>query len=428
MLNPRICASNILVEVIFEYKSLSASLKFANQSQQVNLTKELCFGVCRYYFQLKLILSKLMTKPIKPQEAQIECLLLLGIYELSHLNTATHAVVSELVECTKILKKTWATKLVNAVLRNFLRNQTELTEVSLKDVTARYNHPQWLIKKIKKDYPVEWENILHANNQQAPMILRVNQQKITTHDYLKMLNTQSIVGHLSEICSTALILEKGCPVTKLPKFADGYCSVQDINAQLAANFLQLSAGQNVLDACAAPGGKTGHILESAPKLASLLAIDNDIERMKIVQENLERLQLSAKTIRANVENLHEWWDKKLFDRILFDAPCSATGVIRRHPDIKLLREESDIANLVKIQRQLLTSLWQTLKPSGLLLYVTCSILPEENSENITWFLQQNNNAKILPLPLTTKHAAIGLQLLPGEFEGDGFYFCLLQKK
>ncbi len=428
MLNPRVCAATILKDVLFENKSLAPSIKLANKSQQSNLTKELCFGVCRYYFQLKFILSKLMSKPIKSKEAEVECLLLLGIYELTYLNTAKHAVVSEIVECTKLLNKTWATKLVNAILRNFLRNQADLIGNSLNDITAKYNHPRWLAKKIKLIYPTKWEMILQANNQQAPMILRVNQQKISTAAYLGKLAEQQIAAHLSPASNTAIILETACPIANLPNFADGYCSVQDVNAQLAANFLQLSPGQIVLDACAAPGGKTAHLLETESKLASLVAIDNDSERVKVIHENFLRLQLSATIITADAINLNVWWDKKSFDRILLDAPCSATGVIRRHPDIKLLRQETDINNLVKTQRALIQSLWQTLKLNGLLLYVTCSILPEENAENILWFLQNNTDAKILRLPLSTKHSEIGLQLLPSEFEGDGFYYCLLQKK
>lgn len=427
MLNPRICAAKILKEVIFENHSLAPSLKLANKSQQSNLTKELSFGVCRYYFQLKTILSQLMSKSIKAKEAEIECLLLIGIYELMHLNTAKHAVVSDIVECTKILKKTWATNLANAILRNFLRNQADFVANSIKKREAEYNHPEWLIKKIKHAYPTEWQSILQTNNQHAPMSLRVNPLKTTRDAYQTLLHDQDIMTQLAEHCSNALVLESACSVLNLPHFADGYCSVQDVNAQLAAGFLQLKPGLSVLDACAAPGGKTTQLLEIEPKLLSVLALENDRERVKIIYENLTRLQLSAKVITADAADLASWWNKAAFDRILLDAPCSASGVIRRHPDIKLLRQESDIKNLLHTQRELLQALWQTLKPNGLLLYVTCSIFPEENSENIKWFLQNTTDAELVPLPLQSTQSLIGLQLLPGEYAGDGFYYALLRK-
>lgn len=428
MLNPRICAAMILKEVIFDKKSLAPTLKLANKSEQSNLTKELCFGVCRYYFQLKAILFQLMPKPIKVKEAEIECLLLLGIYELLYLNTAKHAVVSEIVECTKVLKKLWATKLVNAILRNFLRNQTHLIEGSTKNCEAEYNHPEWIIKKIQQAYPSEWQTILKANNQQALMILRINPLKITTENYQRLLQDKGIAAHLSEHCLHALVLESACSVANLPRFSEGFCSVQDVNAQLAATFLQLQPGLSVLDACAAPGGKTTQLLETEPKLHAVIAVDHDQERVKSIYENLTRLQLSAKVIAADALELNTWWDNTLFDRILLDAPCSSTGVIRRHPDIKLLRQEKDIYNLAKTQRELLQTLWKILKPNGLLLYVTCSIFPEENSENIDWFLQNTADAQLVTLPLQSNHANIGLQLLPGEYDGDGFYFALLRKK
>lgn len=431
MLNPRICAAKILNEVLFEKKSLAAAIKLSNKSQQINLTKELCFGVCRYYFQLKAILSQLMHKPIKAKEAEIECLLLLGIYELLYLNTAKHAVVSDVVECTKLLKKDWASKLANAILRSFLRSQDDLMAACKNDLTAEYNHPLWFIQKIQLAYPQDWQAILQANNQHAPMILRVNHLKVSTEKYLTLLNENDISAQVSDICPTAIILETASSVTHLPNFSDGFCSVQDVSAQLAASFLQLAPGLNVLDACAAPGGKTTHLLEAEPALASVTALDHDKDRVKTIHENLTRLQLSANVITAEAENLDSWWNKKLnkkmFDRILLDAPCSAAGVIRRHPDIKLLREVSDFKNLVATQRTLLQALWQTLKPNGLLLYATCSIFPEENSENIAWFLQNTVDAKLVPLPLQSTHSSIGLQLFPGEYSGDGFYYCLLFK-
>lgn len=428
--NPRICAAHILTKVIFEKKSLSEVLPLANKSKQINLTKELCFGVCRYYFQLKHILKQLVTKPIKSKEAEIECLLLIGIYELSHLNTAKYAVVSELVECTKTLKKNWATNLVNGVLRNFLRHQPLEDRA---DLESTYNHPTWLIKKIKKAWPKEWEKILDHNNTPAPLTLRINPHKTSLQNYLTLLSEAELSAHPSPVAKHALILGSPCPVTQLPNFADGFVSVQDVNAQLAAEFLSLSPGLTVLDACAAPGGKFTHLLETERRIAKLIAIDHDKKRIQKIHENLTRLDLNKtkntqiQILTADVNALSSWWDKHLFDRILLDAPCSSTGVIRRHPDIKLLRQESDITKIAEHQRTLLQTLWRTLKPNGLLLYVTCSILPEENVDNIKWLLENFSEAEVIPLPQQSTRCEIGLQLLPGDYEGDGFYYCLIKK-
>lgn len=436
MKDPRITAANILYEVIVEKKSLSQILHKANDSTAVSLTKELCFGVCRYYFQLECILEQLLQKKIKAQEKIIEILLLLGIYELLYLNTAKYAVVSEIVNCIKSLKKNWAIKLGNAVLRNFLRNKEHILLTIKKDQQAELAQPKWLITELKKAWPLCWYKILEQSNHAPPMIVRVNQRLITTEDYQALLNKKNIRSQKSEVVCSALILEKACHVSELPGFTIGYCSVQDVSAQLAVSFLQLAPNFTVLDACAAPGGKTTQILEAEENLASLIALDSDAERIIKIQENLTRLkfiprakseQFHATVKTARAENLEEWWDGNLFDRILLDAPCSATGVIRRHPDIKLLRKKEDIKTLINTQRTLLSQLWKVLKPEGLLLYVTCSILPPENSENIQWFLETQKNVRMLPLDFPINHSQLGLQLFPGDFSGDGFYYCLLQK-
>jgi len=426
--NPRLCAANILRQVLSEGKSLTTVLTQANKSSEVGLTKELCFGVCRYYFQLKFILSQLMKKTIKPKEIDVEILLLLGIYELTYLKTAEYAVVSEVVNSIRQLKKTWAINLSNAVLRSFLRQKDALLMQIENDSLAKYSWPKWLMREIKNAWPENWEVILEQGNIPAPMTLRVNNKLISTKDYLQLLDEANIKAVANDLCASAVILENACNVDKLPKFADGYCSVQDLAAQLAANFLQLEPGQRVLDSCAAPGGKTCHILEMEPELSTLIALDEDAERIKKIHVNLQRLHLNAEVKVAKAEYLDSWWNGECFDRILLDAPCSAVGVIRRHPDIKLLRQKSDIDSLVKIQRTLLLKLWKTLKPAGLLLYTTCSILPIENSENIAWFLEDNQDAKLIPLDHPNNHESIGLQLFPGDGRGDGFYYCLLRKQ
>ncbi len=424
--NPRICAASILTEVVADKKSLNAVIDTARKSSEMALTKQLCFGTCRYYFQLKHIQKNFLKKSIKAKEMQVEMLLLCALYELIYLNTQPHAVVNETVEALKIIKKHWAVKLINGILRNFLRQKSQQLENLTKNPVAFYAHPLWLIEKIKKAYPTDFQKILAENNKKAPMILRVNQQKITTQNYLEKLKAHDIEASTSPICDSAIVLKSACQVQALPGFFEGECSIQDVHAQLAVNLLPVDATHRVLDACAAPGGKSAHLLEKFSNDLDLTVLDVDAHRIPLVLENFERLHLSAKILTADATALNDWWDKNAFDRILLDAPCSATGVIRRHPDIKLLRQESDIAQLQKTQRALLKTLWQTLKSGGKLLYCTCSVLPEENMENIQWFLQTTQNATIQRLSLASS-TTTGLQKLPGDACGDGFYYCLLNK-
>lgn len=342
-----------------------------------------------------------------------------------------HAAVSETVAATGALKNRQMKALVNGVLRNFVRasESKALKKQEILPASIEYNHPSWFIKKVQQGYPNRWQEILEANQQKPPMWLRVNQQHHTSTEYQSLLATAEIDVNTIEPLSHAIELTRPTDVTKLPGFEQGWISVQDAAAQQAARLLNCQRGDVVLDCCAAPGGKTCHILEQHSDIASMTAIDIEASRLVRVEENLTRLGLKAKVIAADAANSKTWWDGQKFDRILLDAPCSGTGVIRRHPDIKWLRKASDIDALVALQQQILKETWSLLKPGGTLLYVTCSVLPQENSEQIKHFLQNNTDAELLTIDGNDKaeKELIGWQLLPGEKNMDGFYYAKLLK-
>jgi len=347
-----------------------------------------------------------------------------GIYQVKYTRIPDHAAVSETVAATKPLKCDFLRGLINGVLRNIQRNLAKESTANLPD-PIKYSHPSWFIKKLQSAYPDQWESILTANLERPPMWIRVNQQHHNIEQYLHLLEQAEIEVELVDAKSSAIKLTTALDVNKLPGFVDGWVSVQDGAAQQAAPLLNSQAGDNVLDCCAAPGGKTCHILELTPELANMTAIDIEESRLLRVEENLTRLNLSAKVITADAAS-QDWWDGKLYDRILLDAPCSGTGVIRRHPDIKWLRKADDIEKLVILQQQILKNIWSLLKPGGTLLYATCSILPEENSEQIQQFISENNNAKLVPTSENDKN--IGWQILPNEQSMDGFYYAKLEKQ
>ena len=332
------------------------------------------------------------------------------------------------MEAARQLNKPWGTGLVNAVLRSYQRQSDDLQKAISLNEEAHFAHPQWIIDAIKIAWPDDWETILNANNSHPPLSLRINCQKENREHYLQRLNTFDI--HAEPIAHTknGVVLKTAVDVTTLPGFAEGLFSVQDGAAQFAAEVLLLSPGLRVLDACAAPGGKTTHILETEPLLEEVVALDISPLRTQLISENLARLQLKATVIVADANQPKQWWDGQLFDRILLDAPCSATGVIRRHPDIKYLRKLSDITKLQEQQLQLLHSLWLLLKPGGILVYATCSVFPAENSELMQKFLNDRNDAEPLVVEIAGKdHQAIGHQLLPGLEDMDGFYYASIRK-
>ena len=417
--NPRTTAAKILQSVIYNGESLSTALAF-NESA---LVSDLCYGSLRWHEPLSALLDVLLSKELKQKDKDVECLIRVGLYQIIYQKTPDHAAVGETVSALKGLKKPWAKNLVNAVLRNYLRGQDKFQEEIQLRQTVRYAFPQWLIKEIKNAWPENWEGVLSESNKRAPMTLRINLTHQSRDEYLEKLNQAGIEAQSVEGISTAIMLAKPVNVHDLPGFDEGDASVQDGAAQLATIFLDCEEGMTVLDACAAPGGKTGHILESAKNL-NVIAIDNSESRLKRVMENLERLKLKAKVIAADALDTEIYAKEKLFDRILLDAPCSATGVIRRHPDIKVLRRASDIAALQQLQSKMLDVLWEKLKPGGHLLYATCSILPQENEQQIQAFSTRHIDLKILPIEGAQ---GLGRQVFPGENSMDGFYYAKMQK-
>lgn len=390
------------------------------------LFRQLCYGVLRFYPQLSGISQQLLKKPLKQKDQDVLMLMLVGIYQLRETRIPDHAAVSATVNASKTLNKPWARGLINGVLRQWQRQQNTLLEQLTP--AQQSAHPEWLYQAISQAWPEQSAAILGANNQQAPMCLRVNTRQGSVTQYLTRLADSGIEAQACAFAASGIRLQHAVNVEALPEFAEGACSVQDEAPQLSADLLQLQAGQRVLDACAAPGGKSCHLLEAEPALAELVALDIDSERLQRVTENLQRLHLNATLKAGDASNPDTWWDGQLFDRILLDAPCSATGVIRRNPDIKLHRQASDIEQLARLQLHILKALWTTLKPGGRLLYATCSILPTENEAVVAQFCQQQSDAKHLAIDAEWGvPQRYGRQLFPQTHGHDGFYYALLGK-
>jgi 16S rRNA (cytosine967-C5)-methyltransferase len=428
--NVRACAAQVIADVFQHGRSLSEVLPDAQQKINATdsaLLAELCYGTLRFFYELDALASLLLQKPFREKDADIHALLLTGFYQLRFMRVPEHAAVNLTVEACRALKKDWAGNLLNGVLRNYLRNIDSLDEKISRQPVARSNHPLWLAALITQAWPEQADNIFAANNGRGGMSLRVNRLLKSLNEYQEDLAENGIESVSSAMAPSALLLQHPVSVSQLPGFSGGCCSVQDVAAQLCAPLLQLQPGQRVLDACCAPGGKTGHILESEPALAELVAIDNEESRLVRVRENLARLGLSANVICADASQPDGWHDGKLFDRILLDAPCSGTGVIRRHPDIKHLRRESDIAALAVRQRELLEALWPLLAPGGIFLYTTCSILPQENEQVVSDFLAQHADAAVNKIDASWGvETKSGRQLLPAA-DHDGFFFARLVK-
>lgn len=427
--NPRAIAAKVIHSVAHEGNNLDDGLDryLPGEDNNTAFIKAMCFGVMRFYPRLLFLLGHLLDKPIKDKDKLIECLLLAGIYESYYMQTPEHASVSETVSAAVELKKQWARGLVNAVLRNALREKDHLQQLVQSNEGARTAHPKWMIKLFKQHWPDDFENIVAANNQPGPFTLRVNLQKTSRENYQAVLEKRGVGLTLCPYSPAGLQCGSALDVTELPGFENGLVSVQDQAAQLAAGLLNPQAGDRVLDACAAPGGKTGHLLEVCPEIR-LTAIDISQQRLEKVAENLKRLGVSAELSQGDAQTTADWWDQKSFDRILLDAPCSASGVIRRHPDIKLLRRREDIEKLAETQAQMLSTLWPLLKTGGMLLYATCSILAEENDQQIQRFIQNNNNAREQIIDADWGHKrSFGRQILPGEGDMDGFFYTLIYK-
>jgi len=391
------------------------------------LLQQLCYGTLRQGPRLQAILKQLLQKPLRSKDQDLEGLLLCGLYQLDDTRIPDHAAVAATVDATRAMKKHWAGGMTNAVLRRYLREREALAQ-SL-DAAAAASYPPWLYRKILAQWPREAAAILAAGNQQPPMTLRVNHRRISAHDYLATLVDRGIVAQLGDHSPYAIRLGRPMDVQELPGFAEGQVSIQDEGAQLAATVLQTAAGERVLDACAAPGGKACHILELQPDLAELVAMDIDAGRLHRVSESLGRLGLFATLLTADAAHPPSALSPASFNRILVDAPCSASGVIRRHPDVKLLRRESDIAQFAILQGEILSGLWPLLKPGGALLYATCSIFDEENSQVIQRFLDGRADALLLDIDVAWGVSVrCGRQLLPSPSGTDGLFYALLGKR
>ncbi|MEK2612286.1 16S rRNA (cytosine(967)-C(5))-methyltransferase RsmB [Pseudomonas shirazensis] len=430
-MNPRLAAARALAAVLSGKASLNSSLPTQLdkvEERDRGLTQDLAFGTARWQPRLELLAAQLLQKPFKAADSDVQALLLVGLYQLFYTRIPAHAAIGETVGCADKLKKPWAKALLNAVLRRAQREGAELLASMERDPVVRTAHPRWLQKSLKAFWPEQWEAICAANNAHPPMILRVNRRHHSRDAYLALLGEAGIAAAACQYSRDGIVLAAACDVRGLPGFTEGWISVQDEAAQLAADLLELAPGQRVLDACCAPGGKTCHLLEAEQGLAEVVAIDLEAKRLVRVRENLARLQLDAKLIACDARDTANWWDGKTFQRILLDAPCSATGVIRRHPDIKLTRQADDIPALATLQGELLDALWPTLEVGGMLLYATCSSLPTENTEVIEAFLARTPGARELDLAteagLRQPH---GRQLLAQEGGHDGFYYAKLIK-
>lgn len=422
--NERLEALRLLTQLLKRHTPLSMLIQ---NKTLTPFTKALCFGVCRYYIQLEAIADALLAK--RPKEVEIWCCLLLGLYQLQHQKDPDYAVVKETVSLLDHVKKSSAKGFMNAILRRFCREQLLLTEKLQGNASYRYNHPHWFIESLKQAWPANWEAVLSENDRHPPMSLRVNIQKITVAAYLKQLASAGFSASPIPHTPYGIHLSIPCDVQALPGFSEGLVSIQDGAAQLATTLLDLKEGHRLLDACAAPGGKTCALLESTPNLMSCIALDLDPARLKRVQDNLNRLKLQATLIAGDATQPNLWWDKKPFDRILLDAPCSATGIIRRQPDIKLQRTAAQIKTASDLQQRLLNALWPLLAPGGILVYVTCSILPEENEQSIAQFVATHQDSAFLAekSPEWGNATGHGWQLLPGEHTMDGFFYSALMK-
>jgi 16S rRNA (cytosine967-C5)-methyltransferase len=390
--------------------------------QQRAATQDLSYGTLRYYGTLQAILAQLLEKPL--QDERLHRLILVALYQLQYSKASSHTVVDQAVKAAAAINpKPWAKGLVNAVLRNFLRRREALLKEASHSETAHYSYPQWWINKLKSRYPEAWQCILEAGNEHPPMTLRVNVRKTNIEEYRKELAEHGLESRC--LGNEALILAKPLPVDKIPGFREGLVSVQDYGAQLAAHLLDIQDHMKVLDACCAPGGKTGHMLEMSN--VALTSLDNDSYRLQRVQDNLQRLGLQAVLVAADAAQPETWWDGQPFDRILADVPCTASGIVRRHVDIKWLRRNSDIASFASQQAAILPALWRLLAKDGKLLYATCSVFPEENQQQIDLFLAEHADARQLPLPaLPDNYQQQNGQLRPCA-EHDGFFYAVLQK-
>ena len=428
----RAAAAQAVAEVAGSGRSLDEALPRALSRLAADRDRALCqaiaYGALRRYPRHAVVLGELLSRPLKAGEHRLAALLHVGLVQISDLDVPDHAAVAATVDAVGLIGRPRARGLVNAVLRRFLRERTALLAAADETEEGRYAHPAWMIERLRRAWPEDWEAILAANDRRPPMWLRVNRQQHERAAWQALLSDQEPAT--VEFAPAAVCLSRPVDVDRLPGFREGAVSVQDAGAQLAAQLLAPRGGERILDACAAPGGKTGHLLELAPD-AAVTALDASATRLRRVEENLERLGLAGQCVSGDAGEPADWWDGEPYDAILLDAPCTASGVVRRHPDIKLLRRDADVAKLAREQERLLAALWPLLAPGGRLLYVTCSVFPEEGDEQIVRFLQATPDARGVPpaeLGEWGLARSAGRQLLPGATVTDGFYYACLVKR
>jgi len=431
-MNVRAISTKAVCRVIQSGLTLDASLaeylpSVKNQKDK-SLVKEICFGVIRWFDQLQCVLEHYLSKPIKAKDLDVQILILVGLYQLHYLKTPGHAAISETVGAAAALEKQWAKPLVNAVLRRSQREFNQARAGLDGYWVAEFSHPEWLVNKIRSDWPDHWRSILQANNERPPLHLRVNGLKTSRETYQTLLEKTGVQSRTIDLMPDAIEASAPVDVNQLPGFNNGHVSVQDAGAQMAVSLLNPQADERILDACAAPGGKTAHICEKQPSIKEIVAVDISQKRTALLENTLSRLSLKATVITADARATDAWWDGRLFDRILLDVPCSATGVIRRRPDVKHLRHAEQIPALNHVQIGLLKSCWPLLKQGGELVYSTCSVLKDENDLVIKDFLDAQPSAGLDVIQASWGVATdYGRQLLPGLENTDGFYYAILSR-
>jgi len=430
--NPRLAAVQTLAQVLDRNLNLSdadASAQLADPRDRA-LSKHLSYGVLRWLNSLEWMAGKLLSRPIKSRDSDINRLIWIGLYQLWKDAGAEHAAINETAECARSLGKPWAVGLVNAVLRRFQREQQKLI-AGLMETPARFAHPPWLLEQLQSDWPDDWPGIVAENNCAAPLWLRINRAHPEQGGIVQRLGEAGFNVAMHPFAPDAVSISPTAAVSDIPGFCDGVLSVQDPAAQLAVELLALESGHCVLDACAAPGGKTCHILERLQNL-DLTAVELSEARLQRIRGNIERLGFKPtnrlRLVAADAARTETWWDGNMFDRILLDAPCTASGVIRRHPEIKWLRTTVQVDDVVQLQLRLLDQLWPLLKPGGILVYATCSVLTRENGHQINHFLSDHGDAEAVPMGQPWgRESGCGRQILPGEEGMDGFYYACLRK-
>ncbi len=429
----RVDAARAAASIVDGGKSSSQAISAVLYGQGLSvrdqgMVKEMALGVVRWYWTLEDIANRMLKASMRKKDRIIFFLILVGLYQLKFMRIPPHAVVNATVSGCEVIGKPWTKALVNGMLRNYQRRSAEI-DGQAATVEARTAHPRWIHDKIRAAWPEQSETILDTNNRRPPMSLRVNLHRIARDQYLECLWAANLKAAVDVCTESGIVLEKPTAVESLPGFVDGLVSVQDIAAQLIAPRLDIHPGHRVLDACAAPGGKTAHMLEIAPGVSELVALEADPGRLEQLRSNLERLGLAATCVVADGTCTDQWWDGRLFDRILIDAPCTGSGVIRRHPDIKHHRRATDLIQLCRIQSKLLDALWPLLVSGGKLMYVTCSVFPEENESQIGDFLARHSQVEVLPVSAPVGlDRTIGRQTLNGVDGLDGFFFTLLRKR